>query len=286
MKHKSKKAKNTLQDLKSATIAIGLITKENPHPVAIVGSGFIADEDGYVVTASHVYQNCYKVLDDYKKAKEGNDAIPCAIMSFSKENITEMQFSQLDITGQIKLLDKAKSQKIDLDVAVCKLKGNKEKLPFLSIEEPKNLNMFDDVIMSGYPGGAASFNISSSVMGMYVSPVIQIGKISALIPDDLVRPAQGIITDIVGTGGSSGSPIVHRNNHKVVGIAQTVISSSVFLTQDMGKKSGITNIGLVTGVSNYILQGVPNVVKSLKVGKIKDVHVGLEYSRVGRVEFS
>ena len=41
-------------EIKSKTVALALVTRENPKPLAVIGSGFIADSKGYVVTAGHV----------------------------------------------------------------------------------------------------------------------------------------------------------------------------------------------------------------------------------------
>jgi len=87
-----------------------------------------------------------------------------------------------------------------------------------------------------------------------------------------------IQTDIVGTGGSSGSPIIDLEECKVIGIAQQVILGGV----NTNDKSiyGTARVGLVYGVTNHLLYGLTeNVSGFLEKGekmqiKVNTTHFG------------
>ena len=43
-----------LNNVKAATVALGLVKKGSAEPFVICGSGFLVDPNGYVMTAGHV----------------------------------------------------------------------------------------------------------------------------------------------------------------------------------------------------------------------------------------
>jgi S1-C subfamily serine protease len=63
--------------------------------------------------------------------------------------------------------------------------------------------------------------------GLRLTPLMQFGHISGFLPTDEAWYPYALQTDIIGTGGSSGSPIVDPYDGKVVGISQNVIISSI-----------------------------------------------------------
>src|SRR5215210_9325989 len=94
---------------------------------------------------------------------------------------------------------------------------------------------------------------------MRMSPVIQSGRIVSLFPADNSPVPNGFQTDIVGTGGSSGSPIVDSNGD-VVGIALQVLGADVMDIENENDNSTpyIAKVGLVLGLTTNVLSVVSN----------------------------
>ena len=101
---------------------------------------------------------------------------------------------------------------------------------------------------------------------------MQFGVIAGLLPTDNTQNPYGIQTDIIGTGGSSGSPIIDLNSGEVIAIAQNVLltiagGDAVFQRKGNpelleGKFYATQKIGLVYGTSHHMLYGVPEGVKA------------------------
>jgi hypothetical protein len=74
--------------------------------------------------------------------------------------------------------------------------------------------------MCGYPGKKRSMSLRNEEhSGIKLQPVIQRGLVSEVLPINNCNYPYGVQTNIVGTGSSSGSPIVDSNG-EVLGIAQ------------------------------------------------------------------
>lgn len=75
-----------------------------------------------------------------------------------------------------------------------------------------------------------------------------------MLPFDDAKSPFGIQTDIIGVGGSSGSPIINPNNGKIIGIAQQVIPADVEVkiqNYELNKELhgfGMAKIGQVYGI--------------------------------------
>lgn len=95
-------------------------------------------------------------------------------------------------------------------------------------------------------------SFSRRYFGLRFSPIIQVGRIAGFMPTDTAAIPYGLQTDIIGTGGSSGSPIVDTS----VGIAQQVIQAGVVVNSSPKKTFVEVNMGLVYGLSNHVLHGI------------------------------
>ena len=153
---------------------------------------------------------------------------------------------------------------IQFNISIGRIEGVYGNLPHLKFKEPKKLEVFDEILICGYPGGPLSFNVRNLDSGFKTSPIIQKGMISSLMPTDNTKNPVGIQTDIIATGGSSGSPIVRIEDGEVIGIVQQIIPSPVFKN---GEFMGGAKIGLLWGISNYLIQ--PFVQKTLEKIKLQ-----------------
>jgi hypothetical protein len=106
---------------------------------------------------------------------------------------------------------------------------------------------------------------------MRFSPVIQFGHISGFMPTDFSTKPYALQTDIVGTSGSSGSPIIDLETGKVIGIAQQVITSGVIFETTSIKEDGTpkktwsignSKLGLVYGVYTGSFPTLPDDMKN------------------------
>ena len=144
-----------------------------------------------------------------------------------------------------------------------------------SEEEIRKMSTYGEICICSYPGGDQSLDIFKRY-GLRLTPLMQFGHISGFLPTDEAWYPYAIQTDIVGTGGSSGSPIVDPYDGKVVGISQNVITSSVsgigrgYLSTSGETKiskifiEGSAKVGLVYGITAYHFMDLPARIKDFR----------------------
>jgi hypothetical protein len=223
--------KEKLKRVKDATVAIGLIDKKsNRRPVVIVGSGFFVSSRGYVVTAKHVLDRCDEVITaSDKHIEELEIAVLSVTASGSSADVRVMRevttyaFTVIDSANYVGPIDPDVGVIIPGD-GVNDIGGT----PFLDIKQPPSrLDLYQNAVMCGYPSGDESFDMFRRHRGLRLSPIIQFGHITGLMPTDEIKTPWGMQTDIIGTGGSSGSAIVDPTDGCVVGIAQNVFTGGI-----------------------------------------------------------
>ena len=257
-----------ISKLKSSCIGIVIRKKENPVPLVVGGTGFVIDPEGYFITATHVIEALDKRITELKK--EGNNDVKLGV-THTEISKGKAQIVTLDIlySGKMSftILNEPYFGPKKYDLTMGRIKGKLNGLPFLKIKTPCKLDLLNQIVMCGYPGGPATLNINYDNSGMKLSPLLQTGIISGIMPIDHTTKPTGIQTDIIGTGGSSGSPIVDANDGEVIGVAQNIIltSASMSTREDEEEHLGHAQIGMIFGVSNYFLQPVAKeVLKLLK----------------------
>lgn len=255
-----------ISQLKSSIIGLGLTYKNDSQPQFILGTGFFIDESGIFATADHVVVEMEKLVKKYKK-----DGTELEYRGFWYDHIDEKHGELLAIKIEhgrgihIQIPDLTESIPEFQDLMIGRVSGTR-KFPFLNFDKATKISVFDEILMCGYPGGDKSLRPHDKILGHRMSPILQHGRIASLLPIDYSENPFGIQTDIVATGGSSGSPIVDAKTGQVLGIAQQVIPSYVTdFTEPEPNVIGKVNLGLVWGISNYFFtDSINNMIKVLK----------------------
>ena len=253
-----------IETIKNSCMVLGLRKKGNKFPDEIHGTCFTVDPEGFVVTADHVIVG---IIDKLKELnKENEDYEMCAsFLTYNEDNTATITTTPVKerMSLIIKVEELGDYLPQDHDIAICRIFGKWGNLPFIKIQKPSRLKILQEICICGYPRGEGTLNVFDKRFGIRSSPIIQFGKISSLMPNDKTKRPTGIITDIIGVGGSSGSPIINAETGEVLGIAQHVIPASV-LDRSL-VPIGTTNMGLTWGITLYFLQeGIYRMIETMK----------------------
>ena len=240
-----------ISNLKKSCLAFGLTQKDTPKPLILAGSGFMIREDGFFVSAAHVSKFIFEMAEKYKA--KGVSVDVRIFLNQPKENHSELVAIKVGLGYEcpsINLTNDNETISISPDLYVGRVLGN-EKFSFLKFDKPTKIKVFDSVLICGYPMVNQSIVLHSKDSNRW-SPILQPGIVSSLLPIDESQNPYGIQTDIVGTGGSSGSPIISTDTGIVLGIAQKV------LTAELSIKYHTAKIGLIYGISNFFVADAIN----------------------------
>lgn len=276
--------KDIIPNIKSSVVAIGLIDS-NSNPIVVGGSGFVVHQEEYIVTTSHVITDLGKeqkrILDENKIK---------TFMTIFDYQVKGDGFRMINAPiGKIKFLKLIPTQQVgglDMDIALLRPKEQKNNHNFLTISNRNHYSLFEEIYVCGYPGGDYTFKTIAHPIEISLSPIIQIGKIASLKPGDNAPIHSGIITDIMGVGGSSGSPILDANSGEVIGIVQNIIPGKLYEcrssyiqrlytlnseTKELVEKEvksegpayGPVNVGLMYGHTNIMFKQIGKYAKEI-----------------------
>ena len=247
-----------ISNLKKSSLAFGLTKKDNPKPIFLAGSAFMISNDGFFVSAAHVSESIFAMAKKLKS--EGTDVDIRVFFNEIKGEHARFVGVKIGLGYEIDKIEFTRDDEtilVDADVYVARVLG-KDKFSFLEFNKPTKINVFDSILMCGYPMISESIVLYSEENTRW-SPVLQKGIISSLLPVDESEKPYGIQTDIIGTGGSSGSPIVNANTGDVLGIAQKVLTAEINNTRNKAK------IGLTYGVSNFfVADTITDIIAEIK----------------------
>lgn len=254
-------------------VGVGIIEGENIG-ITLLGSGFLINSKGAIMTAGHVLRDCEKLKQI--NIREGRQS---EIIVYRPEpSVFGIAYWPVGKKGYPKFdqpLPDGYLGPANLDVGIALPKEKYDHFPYLI---PANeLRPFEEIVICGYPSPNDMVTVNNKGAGTRLSAIMQFGHIAALEPYDGICDPTGIQTDIIGIGGSSGSPIISAATGELVGMALTVLTSYVIKLNDQGqiekKLIGATHMGLVSGIPASVLRefmrGLPeeqDATRSLKVG--------------------
>ena len=261
-----------LKRVKSATVAIGLSNNDTKDVISSFGTGFFIGGE-YIVSSAHVFSQCLNYNTLYKEKNNGLEGMYSAFNITTKGDQLDLNTYRINESIRLPPVKEVAgfTGSIDLDVGVGKLDRPSDN--FLTIKEPCQLELYDEIVICGYPSGKLSLILykNGDGEGIRLSPIIQSGRIAGLMPHDESPKPWGIQTDIVAVGGSSGSPILDPSSREVIGMAQQVIATMTTVDKEgmppnlyeltKGPLYGVAPMGLAYGVTNQILSLLPNISK-------------------------
>lgn len=243
-----------IKKVKDATVAIGLAKVNSTVPEIVIGSGFIFDSRGYIVTAAHVAEKIVKVQKRKNFGKKAKDKVNVVYFRpILEKDATGYKIHDLNIFHLVnyqKIYEDSTMPKC-LDFAYAKPIKEESSLPFLDITKKMRLPLSSEIMLSSFPSGDHTFRLKPiEFEGERYNPVIQFGKIGGYLPTDSDPAAYAIQMDIIGTGGSSGGAIVNTDG-KIISIATNVIPAN-FKSKDK-TISGSVLFGTMSGISSLII---------------------------------
>jgi len=200
--------------LKPSVVAIASKLSSNSEFPEIIGTGFIAREDGVVFTNKHVVEAIFKL----PRHKADAAAWPAYVLYFHLVPSKGMAVIKLEITGVV-TPDLTERPAITYgpdvpDVGCITVKARE--LPTLPIAERFDLNEGERVFLSGFPMGTDTLRAPGWLPQL--SPTLQSGIVSAILPFPCENP-HAILIDAMIRGGSSGSPVFDPKTGQVAAIA-------------------------------------------------------------------
>jgi len=167
--------------MKACRVGIGIIPINGFKPLAVLGSGFFVNSQGFVMTAAHVFESCKYVYEEF--ARNHVKTFVGAIQVNLETNAFDINVLPLNIIKTSKTEVKSVLGIENIDIGIGIPKDYSKTVPFLEIKNPSSSNLYHEIIMSGYPGGDKSLNINEND-GMRLSPITQFGRITGFMPTD------------------------------------------------------------------------------------------------------
>src|SRR3989344_1390136 len=205
----------TYKKLKPGIVAIVSKISQRPDFPDIIGTGFIAHEDGIVITNNHVIEAIKKLP---RRKGSPDDEWPIRVMylhDMPGKGVGKIFF---DVEA-IATLGREKPVEgyhygpdiPDIGFIYTKVKG----LPKLELEKTFELEEGDEIYTAGYPLGTNTLRAPGWIH--QINPVLQRGIVSAIQPFQCDKP-HGLLINVMSQGGASGSPIFNPKTGKVTAL--------------------------------------------------------------------
>lgn len=229
--------RNGFKTIRPSLVGIG---RRNDPEHQIIGTGFIVDETGWIMTNKHVLEPLLikkngkiGVRNDSavyffieKEAPEGYVAMGGMIcvnikqITFLPEIEDEIDFKDIkEIKGMVprQVLPIKKP-----DIGLCKIEPSEcpeHIFPLIPVKIRNNDNLVigTPIGILGFPLGVYFPSFFNDRSSFQLTPLLQTGVISGIMPFSSVPNPEQFILDILITQGSSGSPLF-LSDGKVIGI--------------------------------------------------------------------
>lgn len=235
--------RRVFSDVRASVVAIAKAPPQQAGAVpdfsriTIIGTGFVVDRRGLVLTAAHVVRPW---IDSALKQAPLADAPHVFINYGTRDNNGNFEAGYL--FGPIEQIHMSQN----FDLAVVRLRPDQRlsqllrPLPF--VDEPCGEG--DEVGICGYPFGlqlhAPLFNGAP-----IIAPSFSQGIVSAVLPHPDAPPAalKGFQLDAMVNGGNSGGPIFDAQTGRVIGVVTSAVQATHKNVRIAGPKSNQPSAG-------------------------------------------
>lgn len=266
------KLPSTYSKIKSAIVAVVAKVSPQPHFPSIIGTGFIAREDGLIFTCDHIIRAIEKLP---RKRGAPKEEWPANVLIFHNVPNKGMALVSMDIKGVVQTaLFKPKGNYYGEDIPdIGIIKVNYTGLPKMEIKSELNLSEGEIVAVSGFPMGEDVL-IAPGWLHQ-ISPTLQTGVISAILPIPCKSP-HAFLIDIMCKGGSSGSPIFNIESGEVLGMVYAGLNERKMMrgknTLLVYENSSSLTLAIPSSFISKMLERIDDIpgFKEHKIEKLKD----------------
>ena len=188
-----------------------------PEFPTILGTGFVADSSGLVVTNRHVVE-CLETVRNHPRTGEPSIAAVLWFPSQVGPAHHGWQMVSVPILDWAAVQDFGSTEEwygTDVpDVAIAQI-GIRDIPSLLLAEGDYYVRVGMEIATLGYPMGDIPLSVTGHLNQM--TPFIRHGIVSSVFPFPVPKP-HGFTVDIMQQGGSSGSPILSGSSGAVIGI--------------------------------------------------------------------
>lgn len=147
------------------------------------GTGFIIDAQGYIATCAHVVENAEKIFVKVNELNDSKNVHPASLIKMNKKT----------------------------DVAIIKIIDDVQNLFYAEIDKDRKQPVLaEEISLYGYPMG---YQLNDNVINLNIS--VTKGIVASNQIKDGIRKT---MLDIKACHGNSGSPVISRENGKVIGL--------------------------------------------------------------------
>lgn len=206
-----------IKEVRQAVVAIGF--SPAPNQMTILGSGFIVDRTGRIVSCAHLLNN---LNDDQKKGLMANVMVAQPGKDLEAYKWIPIKEISKDVKDDLAVFQ---LQEVPFDSA-----QGKSDIKFLEMGDSENVEVGQETYFIGFPYAAQLIND-----GFGVTLVVNKGIVSNIKRDgtDPEKKRNWLIIDAISNPGNSGCPVIDVDSNKVIGVMSISFRTPSMTVKDL-----------------------------------------------------